>query len=76
MQTKTTSQAGERTQFAAYDVYGRPLQFTGTGRSIQCDRLAQADRFGTREEAESALEEAQEFGGSVSTIAKAEGRVS
>jgi len=56
------------TKYIAVDCSGSALQFTGSGRSVQCDR-ADADQFDTVEAAQSALKRAEEKGGSVEEVA-------
>ena len=56
------------TKYIAVDCSGSALQFTGSGRSVQCDR-ADADLFATVEEAQAALKNAEEKGGSVEEVA-------
>lgn len=52
------------TKFSCVDCNGSALQFTGSGRSVQCADEA-ADLFDTQAEAEAALKLAEERGGQV-----------
>ena len=51
-------------KYVAIDCNGSTLQFTGSGRSVQCHDEA-ADLFDTQAEAEAALKLAEERGGRV-----------
>jgi hypothetical protein len=52
------------TKYAALDCKGLALQFTASGRSVQCADEA-ADLFDTQAKAEAALKLAEECGGQV-----------
>lgn len=54
-------------RFIALDRNGSPLQFTASGRSVQCAKR-QADTFPTKEAAIEALTKAEEHGGSAEPI--------
>jgi len=51
-------------KYAALDCNGSALQFTASGRSVQCADES-ADLFDTQAEAEAALKLAEEMGGQV-----------
>ena len=51
-------------KYAALDCNGSALQFTASGRSVQCADES-ADLFDTQDEAEAALKLAEEMGGQV-----------
>jgi hypothetical protein len=55
------------TKYIALDCNGDALQFTGSGRSIQCGK-DDADKFESEEAAEAALKLAEETGGSTEEI--------
>lgn len=57
----------EMKTYIAFDAYDSALQFTGDGRSVQCD-IAQADVFTTKKEALDALKTAQEKDGRVEAV--------
>ena len=52
-------------QYFTADCNGVPLQFTGSGRAIQCDPEQPADLFNSVPQAQAALDRAEEAGGSV-----------
>lgn len=55
------------TKWMVRDCYGHALQFTGSGRSVQCDEK-DADIFDSQAEARDLLLRSMEFGGEVEAI--------
>ena len=61
-------------KYYAMDSTGWALQFTGSGRSVQCS-VGDADRFPTTEAAQAALDLAGENQGDVSWIGVSESEI-